>query len=76
MKITQIDTYLVNVGQRNWPFVVIQTDQGIHGVGEAYSCGPDRATVEASLEAEGRPTATCRGVFVAVKPGHPAYHRW
>lgn len=21
-------------------------------------------------------TATCRGVFVAVKPGHPAYHRW
>ena len=36
----------------------------------------DRATVEASLESDGRTTATCRGVFVAVKEGHPAYHRW
>jgi acyl-coenzyme A thioesterase PaaI-like protein len=36
----------------------------------------DRATVEAALESEGRTTATCRGVFVAVKEGHPAYHRW
>ena len=22
------------------------------------------------------PTATSRGTFVQVKPGHPAYHRW
>lgn len=36
----------------------------------------DRATVEAEILAEGRTTATCRGVFVAVKEGHPAYHRW
>ena len=36
----------------------------------------DRAVVEASLEAGGRVTATCRGTFVAVKEGHPAYHRW
>ena len=36
----------------------------------------DRATVEAELEAEGTTTATCRGVFVAVREGHPAYHRW
>ena len=36
----------------------------------------DRATVEATLEAGGQVCATCRGVFVAVKPGHPAYHRW
>ena len=36
----------------------------------------DRATVEATLSADGVVTATCRGVFVAVKPGHPAYHRW
>jgi acyl-coenzyme A thioesterase PaaI-like protein len=35
-----------------------------------------RATVEASLEADGKVTATCRGVFVAVKEGHPAFHRW
>lgn len=37
---------------------------------------PDRATVEATLEAEGLVTATCRGTFVAVPPGHPAYGRW
>ena len=38
--------------------------------------GADRATVEATISADGVVTATCRGVFVAVKPGHPAYHRW
>lgn len=36
----------------------------------------DRATIEATLAAGGKVCATCRGVFVAVKPGHPAYHRW
>jgi acyl-coenzyme A thioesterase PaaI-like protein len=36
----------------------------------------DRATVEAALSAAGRVTATCRGVFVAVKEGHPAFGRW
>ena len=36
----------------------------------------DRAVVEATLEAAGQTTATCRGTFVAVPEGHPAYHRW
>jgi len=36
----------------------------------------DRAVVEATLAAGGKVTATCRGTFVAVKEGHPAYHRW
>jgi acyl-coenzyme A thioesterase PaaI-like protein len=36
----------------------------------------DRAVIEATLEASDEVTATCRGTFVAVKPGHPAYHRW
>lgn len=36
----------------------------------------DRAVVEAKLTANGKVCATCRGTFVAVKPGHPAYHRW
>jgi acyl-CoA thioesterase FadM len=36
----------------------------------------DRATVEATIEANGKVTATCRGTFVAVKEGHPAFHRW
>jgi acyl-coenzyme A thioesterase PaaI-like protein len=36
----------------------------------------DRATVEGALSASGKICATCRGVFVSVKEGHPAYHRW
>jgi acyl-coenzyme A thioesterase PaaI-like protein len=36
----------------------------------------DRAVIEAELVSNGRVCATCRGTFVAVKPGHPAYHRW
>ena len=36
----------------------------------------DRCVVEGVLEAKGKVQATCRGTFVAVKPGHPAYHRW
>jgi acyl-coenzyme A thioesterase PaaI-like protein len=36
----------------------------------------DRAVVDASIEAKGKVTATCRGTFVAVKEGHPAFHRW
>jgi acyl-coenzyme A thioesterase PaaI-like protein len=36
----------------------------------------DRATVEATIESGGKVTATCTGVFVAVKEGHPAFHRW
>jgi acyl-coenzyme A thioesterase PaaI-like protein len=36
----------------------------------------DRAWVEAELSTGGKVCATCRGLFVAVKPGHPAYHRW
>lgn len=36
----------------------------------------DRAVVEATLEADGLERASCRGTFVAVRPGHPAYQRW
>ena len=37
----------------------------------------DRATVEGTLlSAAGKPCASCRGTFVAVKEGHPAFHRW
>ncbi|HEX9637899.1 MAG TPA: PaaI family thioesterase [Acidobacteriota bacterium] len=38
--------------------------------------GADRAVVDAEIEAGGKVTATCRGTFVAVGEGHPAYHRW
>jgi len=36
----------------------------------------DRAVVEGKLIAQGKVCATSSGTFVAVKPGHPAYHRW
>lgn len=35
-----------------------------------------KAIVDAELLSGGQPTATCRGTFVAVREGHPAYHRW
>lgn len=39
--------------------------------------GNDRkARIEAELICKGETCATCTGLFVAVKPGHPAYHRW
>jgi acyl-coenzyme A thioesterase PaaI-like protein len=36
----------------------------------------DRATIEATMTAGGKVTALGTGIFVAVEPGHPAYHRW
>lgn len=36
----------------------------------------DKAIVEAELIANDKVCATCRGTFIAVKEGHPAYHRW
>ncbi len=36
----------------------------------------DKVVVEATLEANGKITATCHGTFVAVREGHPAFHRW
>lgn len=35
MKITQVETFLANAGLRNYLFVRVSTDAGIHGVGEA-----------------------------------------
>ena len=36
----------------------------------------DRAEVIIELQANGETCATGRGLFVAVKEGHPAWHRW
>jgi acyl-coenzyme A thioesterase PaaI-like protein len=43
---------------------------------EVVESSDDRATVEARLEAAGVVCATAKGIFVAVRPDHPAYHRW
>jgi acyl-coenzyme A thioesterase PaaI-like protein len=45
-------------------------------VARAVASDGDRVTVEAEMSGDGKVTATCRGTFVAVRPGHPAYHRW
>ncbi len=52
------------------------TSGDIEIVARPVEVGEDRAVVEAELIADGKVCATSRGAFVAVKPGHPAYHRW
>ena len=52
------------------------TDGPVKLTARIVSAEDDRCEVEAELEAGGKVTATGRGLFVAVKPGHPAYHRW
>ena len=48
----------------------------VHLEAKVVALGERSATIDGELSAGGTVTATCRGVFVAVKPGHPAYHRW
>ena len=47
MKITNIETYAVWGGHRNFLFVVVDTDEGIYGVGEAGITGRELAVVGA-----------------------------
>lgn len=51
-------------------------DAMLHMRAKVVEATEDRAVVEATIEANGKVTATCRGTFVAVKEGHPAYFRW
>ena len=52
------------------------TDGEIEIVARPIEVGEGRAVVEAELRAGENVCATSRGTFVAVKAGHPAYHRW
>ena len=51
-------------------------DATLHLRARVVESSDDRAVIEATVEANGKVTATCRGTFVAVKEGHPAYFRW
>lgn len=51
-------------------------DRPLHITARVVESEGDRAIVEGEMTSDGQVTATCRGTFVAVKPGHPAYHRW
>jgi acyl-coenzyme A thioesterase PaaI-like protein len=52
------------------------TDRPLRLVARVTESTDTRAIVEGELIAHDKVCATCHGVFVAVKPGHPAYHRW
>ncbi len=45
MKITDIRTYHAHDGSRNNVFLHVLTDDGVTGVGEAYSIGPDEGVI-------------------------------
>jgi acyl-coenzyme A thioesterase PaaI-like protein len=51
-------------------------DATIHLRARVVESTDRKAIIDATLEAAGEVTATCRGTFVSVRPGHPAYHRW
>jgi acyl-coenzyme A thioesterase PaaI-like protein len=51
-------------------------DAPLHLRARVVESTKDTAVVESQISANGKVTATCRGVFVAVKEGHPADHRW
>ena len=51
-------------------------DATLHLRAHVVESTEDNAVVEATVEANGKVTATCRGKFVAVKEGHPAFFRW
>ena len=36
----------------------------------------DKVSVDGEVESDGRKTAVMSGLFVAVREGHPAFHRW
>ena len=52
------------------------TNTTLHLKARVVELNGNRAVVEGELVANDKVTATCRGTFVAVEPGHPAYHRW
>ncbi len=52
------------------------TNGAVHLSAKVVEASGDRATIEGTLTAGGKVCATCRGTFVAVKEGHPAFHRW
>ncbi|MBS0287941.1 MAG: PaaI family thioesterase [Proteobacteria bacterium] len=52
------------------------SDIPVHLEASVKEIKEDRALIQASLFSQDKLCATCEGLFVAVKEGHPAYHRW
>jgi|AntRauTorcE11898_2_1112593.scaffolds.fasta_scaffold00068_47 galactonate dehydratase len=51
MRVTDVETFVVDADWRNWFFVQVTTDEGITGVGEALSGEGLTAALEATAEA-------------------------
>jgi acyl-coenzyme A thioesterase PaaI-like protein len=80
--------HLMNKGGAGHPPCTVTADYAIKLLRPTPTKGPiflsakivestnDRATVDGTLTAGEKVCATCRGTFVAVKEGHPAFHRW
>ncbi|HET9613821.1 MAG TPA: PaaI family thioesterase [Candidatus Limnocylindrales bacterium] len=80
--------HLMRAGGRDRPPTTVTLEYGIRLQRPTPSAGPielrawvadatdDRASVAVEISSGGIVTATGRGTFVAVKPGHPAYDRW
>ena len=57
MKIVGVKTYIMNAGDKNWLFVKIVTDEGIHGWGEGSLEGQEK-TVEKAIQVLESPLLT------------------
>ncbi|MFL6585067.1 MAG: PaaI family thioesterase [Chthoniobacterales bacterium] len=80
--------YLMNKAGADHPPCTVTADYAIKLLRPTPTTGPvqlsakvveangDRAVVEGTLSGGGKVCATCRGTFVSVKEGHPAFHRW
>ncbi len=51
-------------------------DKMLHLKAKPINVYDNKAEIETTLEADGVITAKATGIFVAVREGHPAYHRW
>jgi galactonate dehydratase len=67
MKITELSTHLVYAGMRSWVLVRIDTDDGLHGIGEATLEGKE-ATMAAAV-------GELRRYLIGQDP-RPVLHHW
>jgi galactonate dehydratase len=55
VRVSRVQSFLVDSGaSKNWLFVKVETDAGLHGWGEAYTQADRDASIQAHVEAMGR----------------------
>ncbi|MCH8958237.1 MAG: PaaI family thioesterase [Proteobacteria bacterium] len=80
--------HLMNQSGAQKPPCTVTADYSIRLLRPTPSTGPvslrawvvesagNKVVVDGELIVDGKVCGTCRGTFVAVSEGHPAYHRW